>query len=208
MLGVSAPVSLVDDEQEQEHEFVVEVARDVAFALHDIQRERQRVLAAREREALLEAPQIVLSTDDFVAAARQIFEICKAQTGATSGYVATGPENDDFMNADKEFYRNVDWALDVSRAEYMELELHGVPAHLVRRDPNTQVVVKRERIIETQDEWEAMELGGTPWQIALRSFLAVGFADQVLVAPKRGKDFAKWNEGLQRLRDAGIAEPD
>ncbi len=86
MLGVLGTVSLVDDEQEQT--LVVEVARDVAFALRDIERERQRAQAARDREALLKATQIVLGTDDFAVAARAIFDICKRQTGATAGYVA------------------------------------------------------------------------------------------------------------------------
>jgi hypothetical protein len=50
-----------------------------------------------------------------------------------------------FRAADSLYYRNVEWALDISQGEFRELCLRGLPAHLVRRDPETQIVVTREK---------------------------------------------------------------
>jgi hypothetical protein len=35
-----------------------------------------------------------------------------------------------------------------------------------------------------------------------------GLKDRVLVAPKRRKDFSRWQAGLRLLQREGIAEPD
>jgi len=44
-----------------------------------------------------------------------------------------------FDEANAEYYSTVDWALDIGRGEFVELDLRSVPAHLVRRDPETEV---------------------------------------------------------------------
>ncbi|MFJ1299194.1 hypothetical protein ACILG0_04455 [Pseudomonadota bacterium AL_CKDN230030165-1A_HGKHYDSX7] len=43
------------------------------------------------------------------------------------------------------FYRETDWALDISEARFLALRCEGVPLHLVRRDPSTQVVLHKSR---------------------------------------------------------------
>ena len=43
--------------------------------------------------------------------------------------------------AGQAFYQKIDWALDISRGEFRDLELKGIPARLVRRDPETQLIV-------------------------------------------------------------------
>lgn len=111
-----------------------------------------------------------------------------------------------FDRANQEFYQHVELALDISSAEFEEFDVSGVPARLIKRDPETQFVVRRERVAETEEVWRRLDLSGTPWPIALGNLLQSGPEDKVLVAPKRGKSFARQLEGLQLLRREGIAE--
>ena len=111
-----------------------------------------------------------------------------------------------FKEANAAYYATVDWALDISEAEFKELSLRGIPSRLVRRDPETQVVVTRERAM--RGEWRKLDLDKTYWQVAIELMLKRGDEDVVLVAPKRAKNFKHLLRGLQLLREAGVAEPD
>jgi hypothetical protein len=108
--------------------------------------------------------------------------------------------------ANAAYYAKVDWALDISEAEFEEGEIQGVPAGLVRRDPATQVVVRRSKALEGQ--WRQVDLGRTHWATAIEFLLERGDEDVVLVAPKRHRNFHALREGLMALRDSGVAEPD
>jgi len=121
----------------------------------------------------------------------------------------TSPEVGARFEADnRRFYDETDWALDISEAEVEELDIRSVPADLVRRDPETQVVVRRARVEATIDVWRALDLSGTPWRLSLDYMLQRSMADRVLVAPKRRKDCRRWVEGLRLLQKEGIAEVD
>lgn len=114
-----------------------------------------------------------------------------------------------FDLARAKFYEGVDWALDISGAEFKVFDMHGVPARLVRRDPATQVVVTRERAM--QPGWrERLSATNTHWPFVIDMFLQDGEPDIVLVAPKakRKQDFTRLLDGLVELRQAGVAEPD
>lgn len=114
-----------------------------------------------------------------------------------------------FALARAAFYKDVDWALDISEAYFEEFAMHGVPARLVRRDPTTQVVVTREKAM--QREWRSkLAASNTFWPFVIDMFLEDGEPDIVLVAPKgkRKKDFVRLLDGLNDLRQAGVAEPD
>jgi len=113
-----------------------------------------------------------------------------------------------FEQANKEFYRDVDWALDISEGEFAELDIRSVPSDLIRRDPETQVIVRLEKAKAMQDVWRNLDLAGTPWAIAIDNMLMWGLKDTVLVAAKRRKAFPLWLAGLRRLQEAGVAEPD
>lgn len=105
------------------------------------------------------------------------------------------------------YYANVDWALDISEAEFQEADLRGVPGHLVKRDPRTQVLVTREKALS--GGWKEIDLSGTYWASSLDFFVKDNdLPSIVLVAPTRHRDFARLRDGLERLRAAGIAEPD
>jgi hypothetical protein len=60
----------------------------------------------------------------------------------------------------KQFYAHVDWAIDIHQAEFDDFDFRtgAVPARLVRRDPETQVVVTRERVM--QGTWQKLDLDG------------------------------------------------
>jgi hypothetical protein len=111
-----------------------------------------------------------------------------------------------FDAANAEYYAAVDWALDIREAEFEgECDLRRVPAHLVRRDPETQVVIRRESAMRR--EWRDLDLSKTYWASAIEGFLQTGDSDIVFVAGKRDRKFRDLLDGLKKLRDAGVAEP-
>jgi hypothetical protein len=111
-----------------------------------------------------------------------------------------------FNEADDQYYRNVDWALDIREAQVLGLKIDGVPVHLIRRDSATQAVVLRKHINEQR--WKTVDLAGTWWKSTLVAAANKTEGDLVLVAPKLHKSFEVQVEGIRRLREAGIAEPD
>jgi hypothetical protein len=111
-----------------------------------------------------------------------------------------------FDEANTRYYESVDWALDISEARFYECDIRRVPARLIRRDPETQVVVTREKAL--LGNWKDLDLSKTYWKGWIEHFLRDGDSDVVLVAPKRHPKYQDWLEGLKMLRDAGVAEPD
>lgn len=112
----------------------------------------------------------------------------------------------------KEFYASVDWALDISKARFKEFDLESVPASLVKRDPDSQVVVTRERALQVAASgWEKrLDPSVNLWPFVINQFLADGHPDIVLVAPL-GAAKAKRDpllRGLRQLREIGLAESD
>jgi hypothetical protein len=124
--------------------------------------------------------------------------------------VATGmaepEEQRTFDQVNAAYYATVDWALDIREAEFAEGELQRVPAHLIRRDPATQIVIKREKAL--LGAWQNLDLSKTHWATSIEFFLDRGDQDVVLVAPKRHQKYRQLLDGLKMLRDAGVAEPD
>jgi hypothetical protein len=111
-----------------------------------------------------------------------------------------------FDEANESFYANTDWALDISEARFEECDVRAVPATLIRRDRDSQVIVRRDRLLS--GSWREIDLSETWWGVALQGLLKDERDDEVLVAPKRHPKYRALLAGLQRLRDAGIAEPD
>jgi hypothetical protein len=108
--------------------------------------------------------------------------------------------------ANADYYATVDWALDISEAEFKDFDCRCVPSRLIRRDPETQVVVTREKAME--GHWQELDLERTHWKVAIEFMLDQGGADVVLAAPKRSRRFKDLLAGLKLLREAGVAEPD
>lgn len=111
-----------------------------------------------------------------------------------------------FEEANRAFYASVDWGLDLREADFDEVDLSGVPGNVVVRDPRDQALVTREAAL--RGEWRQLDLSGTWWGIALEDLVRSSFSSAALIAPRRHKKYKRLVEGIQQLRDAGIAEPD
>lgn len=120
--------------------------------------------------------------------------------------MASPEEQASFDAANAQFYSSIDWALDISNAQFEECDIRRIPAHLIRRDPETQVVIKREKALTS--EWRKVDLSKTYWPAYIEGFLADGDDDVVLAAPIQHPEFRVLLEGLVRLRNEGIAEID
>jgi hypothetical protein len=97
----------------------------------------------------------------------------------------------------------VPWALDISGAEVDELDIRGVPADLIRRDTNTQAIVRAAVIRDRK--WQSVASGVS--RIIIELMLGRGDDSCVIVAPKRhGKRFAERMHQIEALRAAGLAE--
>jgi len=125
-------------------------------------------------------------------------------TDLTKPQLRTSPEQRAFSEANAKFYKEVDWALDISEAEAEELQLEGIPARLVRRDPATQIVVTRQAA--QIGAWRELERSALT--MGIEDMLDVGYPDMVLVAAKRSRHFQESLNTIQRLREIGVAEPD
>lgn len=112
-----------------------------------------------------------------------------------------------FRAANAEYYSDVNWALDISQGEFKDLEIRDIPARLIRRDPETQVVVTKKRLLACED-WQELAFDAAPWSLSFRRLLNSYCDDMTLIAPKRDRKFPLYMADLQLLRDAGIAEPD
>ncbi len=111
---------------------------------------------------------------------------------------------DPYVLANARFYETVDWALDISEAEFTSVELgSGIPAALVRRDPSTQAVLHRSTLVDGR--WRELA-GETLARIWIEDLLASGFDDRILVAPKRSTRFAAELDLIRKLVDLGYAE--
>lgn len=131
-------------------------------------------------------------------------KICRSVPWVSSpaGYLERRQEAMDRANA--EYYKSVDWALDISQAEFTSCEVEGIPPELVRRDPETQFVVRAKAIEE--GHWRKVEAAREDWHVLLDTYDKKGTGDVVLIAPKRAPDFKTLLNGLRALREAGIAE--
>lgn len=108
--------------------------------------------------------------------------------------------------ANATYYSGVDWALDIRDAEFAEADLTGVPGTLVRRDPETQVLVRAER---ARDFVHAKSEVTNTWvEVALQRMIEYDVDTVVLVAPKRAKTFQESLRLLQLLRRYGVADAD
>lgn len=107
------------------------------------------------------------------------------------------------------FYSNVDWALDITEARFKGFDFQGIPGSLIKRDPESQVLITRERAM--QHDWkDKLSPTYNVWRLAINSFLTTDDPDIVLVAPldapKKKRD--SLIQGLHELRSLGVAIPD
>ena len=115
-----------------------------------------------------------------------------------------------FDEAKKRYYAGMDWALDIVGAEFEELDMVGVPVDLVRRDPETQVVIRRE--IASALDWRERIASDNYWRPHVDIWLTEDKSEVALLlaAPKAApqKQFERCVRDLHALRQVGLALPD
>lgn len=140
-------------------------------------------------------------------------EIGKIKINAEGGtWTADDERQRPFDDYRANFYAGVEWALDISNARFKEFDVRGVPGSMIRRDPESQVLITRERALQVATPGWEEQLGpeNKLWPFMVKLFLSDGDADTVFVAPL-GASKAKRDlllKGLQELRRIGLAEPD
>jgi hypothetical protein len=110
--------------------------------------------------------------------------------------------NEEWDRANAEYYKGVDWAIDIRGASFGSLSISGVPTRLIRRDRKTTAVVTRKRALERK--WQEIPLGAFYFNISW--FLDDGYDDVVLIACPRSKNYAGDLEDLAALRKIGVAK--
>lgn len=98
-------------------------------------------------------------------------------------------------------YAGVDWALDISEAEFTGAELYYLPGDLVKRNRDTQYLIRRSVVT-------GVDLSDLPLraQIAAGRLSATPFDSIVAVAPTRAKDFGQVKAAFDEMRARGLAE--
>jgi hypothetical protein len=112
--------------------------------------------------------------------------------------------NSEFHTANLQFYKGVDWALDISEARFSCLDLRGaVPASLVRRDEEHQFVLARETAVS--GEWgKVPELQGSSLGLVIEIFVETGMPDTILSADRGSSRFGRDLEILRQMKRANL----
>jgi len=103
------------------------------------------------------------------------------------------------------FYRDTDWALDISEACFHGFDLHGIPAQLVRIDSQTQGIVTQESAL--QIGWrEKVKNIDSVWLYLIDEMLNEGEPDLILAAPKAAPlhEYKELLDSMNELKDLGV----
>lgn len=111
-----------------------------------------------------------------------------------------------FRDANAEYYRKVDWAIDIREAEPVDLSLIGVPGRLVRRDPANTVHISASRL--SGRHWRLPGVVGSVCEVAIKSLSHFNIDDLVIVANGTGASRQRQLDAFRILREEGLAEPD
>jgi hypothetical protein len=106
-----------------------------------------------------------------------------------------------FRAAGASFYEGVDWAIDISEAQFSDVDIYMIPGELVRRDPETQFLLRRSSFSDVSRDELPLDA-----RIHMDRFEVSPYDSIVAVAPKRSKNFGEIHEALSSLRNQGLAE--
>jgi hypothetical protein len=121
--------------------------------------------------------------------------------GKIGPVMAIPPVKPEFTDGVVEKYKGVDWALDVSEAVFSATpDFYCVPGELIRRDENTQVLLRREAFGDI--DWR-----GLPGYVGIWAsrFESTPFDSIVGIAPKGSKKFGKVMADIEWLHRRGFA---
>ena len=111
--------------------------------------------------------------------------------------LATG----EFLEAEREFYQSVDFALDISEGIFEAADMYHLPGDLVVRDPETQVLIRKDRLA-------AADLSQLPKSTVrmLRRVHENPYGSTAVVAGRAQKNFDEALAELRLLVELGIAQ--
>lgn len=102
-----------------------------------------------------------------------------------------------YRKANLALYRSMDWALDITEAQFSSLDsFESVPAHLVRRNPDMHFVITRssaDAILATNNT--------SIWSIVAKQLIRTGMPDMVVVAGGTGGKLRAYLDEAKALRD-------
>lgn len=98
----------------------------------------------------------------------------------------------------------VDWTLDISQA-VGSIEIRGYSADRIRRDPETQFVVRRASLLDGR--WRTFDWERTGFDVELDLMIRGGWPDTVLAVDLTRRNHRTQLAVLRRLQDEGIADP-
>jgi hypothetical protein len=97
-------------------------------------------------------------------------------------------------------YRTIDWALDITEAQFMHyFSLVGIPASLIRRRPDHHFVMTRDAA-----QVLASDSDETVWSMTAQELIELGMADTVIVIGGSPKLLRGYLNEAARLRDRGL----
>ncbi len=108
-----------------------------------------------------------------------------------------------FEEENKQFYSTIDWALDISMGEFIELDIRGIPADLIKINRENQAIIRKVNIPENLGD---LNFKSRITPITLGRVLRMNMDDYVYVAPKRSKEYENILEDIHILRKNGIAD--
>lgn len=106
-----------------------------------------------------------------------------------------------FAEAEQQFYAEGEYALDITEAVFESASMFSLPGDLVRRDPETQFLVRKERVAGA--DLSTLPRSAQRW---LKRVARSPFDSTVLVVGRDEPDFKESLASHRQLVDLGIAE--
>ena len=107
-----------------------------------------------------------------------------------------------FSRAERDFYSQGEYALDISEAVFESASLYYLPGDLVKRDPETQFLVRKENLLGAD-----LSALSKIMQRRLKRVERNPFDSTVLVVGRDDENFKKNLPAYRQLVDLGIADP-
>lgn len=121
--------------------------------------------------------------------------------------VSPSLNQDLFDRAREAYYARSDWAIDISDARFNELDITGIPADLIRINPERHAIVRRDRALKPG--WrEKVRCPNDHWVMCIDWFLEDGDDSTVFVLPEEvsRSEYRQLKDSMQELRDLGVFE--
>ena len=108
-----------------------------------------------------------------------------------------------FLQANLSAYQHVDWALDISEAQFSYfLDFLGIPSGLVRRNPDRHFVMTR----GAANTLLASDTEPDVWRISAELLIESGLEDTVIACGGAGKRLQRDLDAAKELRDQGLLQ--